>query len=1134
MDRTTETLRSPNFAFLEEHEPLLVQYGALAERYVFDDPNTCLIKLRQLAECLANTAAAHAGIYLREEQDFVHVLQRLSDTMVLTTEVCDLFHGLRKAGNQAAHQGVGSRSDALFQLKMARQVAIWFHRTFGNSTNFKPGPFTPPPNPADTEQELRDELDKLRADLAKREQIADSASAQDGAKSQQLAEAEQQARQAYEELEVALSLAQETEQQLNAEREQFQTQLASVQASAASAPSQELLGFIQKSEQASHELDISEADTRRQIDEQLREAGWDADTIGLSFDKGVRPHKGKNLAIAEWPTKKGFADYVLFTGLKPIAIVEAKRRAKDVPAALEQAKVYSRDYVTHADEVMPGGPWDDYQIPFLFATNGRPYLKQIATKSGVWFLDKRRPTNIARALEDWYTPEGLTQLLSQDHDAAEEELRTDPPDYLPLREYQSQAIRAVENAITGGQRQLLLAMATGTGKTRTAICLIYRLIKARRFRRVLFLVDRTALGEQATNNFKDLHLVNNQTFADIYDVKELGDLRPDTETKIHFATVQGMMRRILYPGDETLPIPIDAYDCIVVDECHRGYNLDREMSDTELTFRDERDYISKYSRVLDHFDAVKIGLTATPALHTTELFGTPVFEYSYRKAVIDGFLIDHEPPLRIITKLAQDGMTWQIGEEMEVYEPKTGQLDLINVPDEVNIEIEEYNRRVVTENFNRAVCGELVRHIDPTLPGKTLVFCATDQHADLVVTILKDAFQKQYGSIEDDAVVKITGAAYKPSKLIRQYKNERLPNVAVTVDLVTTGIDVPEIENLVFIRRVKSRILYEQMLGRATRLCPEIDKETFRIFDAVDLYSCLEDVINMRPVTPNPNIKFATLIKDMEKVQDDTILQDLKEQLLAKLQRKKRTFEKSDRDEFVTATGMEPDELINKIRESSPEEIVTWFVGQDGAADFLDRVTAGGGSKYVISHHEDEVRIVEHGYGDGKKPEDYLESFGDFVKSNLNEIPALMVVTQRPRELTRQQLKELKLLLDREGYTETNLRTAHRDVSNQDIAASIIGYIRQVALGCPLVPYNERVRLAMDKIQTSRQWTGPQRKWLDRIGKQLLVETVVDHEALDRGQFGVQGGFNRLNKVFDGQLDHVLGEIQDAVWTDSA
>jgi type I restriction enzyme R subunit len=195
---------------------------------------------------------------------------------------------------------------------------------------------------------------------------------------------------------------------------------------------------------------------------------------------------------------------------------------------------------------------------------------------------------------------------------------------------------------------------------------------------------------------------------------------------------------ILFPSEENDVPPVDQYDCIVVDECHRGYLLDRELGDTEFQFRDENDYISKYRRVLDHFDAVKVGLTATPALHTTEIFGRPVFQYSYREAVIDGTLIDYEPPVQIVTKLAEDGMHWKAGDKMAVYNARAQTLDTVVLPDEVDLDIESYNRRVVTENFNRVVCAQLAEHIDPNLDGKTLIFCATDNHADLVVRVLKE------------------------------------------------------------------------------------------------------------------------------------------------------------------------------------------------------------------------------------------------------------------------------------------------------------------------------------------------------------------------------------------------------------
>jgi type I restriction enzyme, R subunit len=163
-----------------------------------------------------------------------------------------------------------------------------------------------------------------------------------------------------------------------------------------------------------------------------------------------------------------------------------------------------------------------------------------------------------------------------------------------------------------------------------------------------------------------------------------------------------------------------------------------------------------------------------------------------------------------------------------VYNVRQGQLNLFTTPDEIQLDVEAFNRKVITESFNRVVCEYLAQELDPSSRQKTLIFCVNDDHADLVVAQLKRAFQNQYGSIDEDAVIKITGNADKPLQLIRRYKNERLPNVAVTVDLLTTGIDVPDICNLVFLRRVNSRILYDQMLGRATRLCETIAKESFR------------------------------------------------------------------------------------------------------------------------------------------------------------------------------------------------------------------------------------------------------------------------------------------------------------------
>ena len=631
------------------------------------------------------------------------------------------------------------------------------------------------------------------------------------------------------------------------------------------------------------------------------------------------------------------------------------------------------------------------------------------------------PTTTPAALDGWYSPEGLAKELAKDVPAAETRLATEPPDYLPLRDYQIDAVRAAERAIAGGKRTALLAMATGTGKTRTAIGLVYRLVKSGRFRRVLFLVDRTALGEQAGNAFKDVPIEQLQSFTEIYDVKELGDLDLDPDTRVHIATVQSLMMRLLYPAEGDEPIPVDTYDCIVVDECHRGYNLDREMTDAELDLRSEADYISKYRRVIEHFDAVKIGLTATPALHTTEIFGEPVFDYSYRRAVIDGWLIDHDPPLRISTRLAREGIHWATGETVPLFDPALGQIELFRTPDELDFEVEHFNRQVITESFNRVVCDELAKHIDPDLPGKTLVFCATDQHADMVVHLLKAAFEDRYGSLDDDAVVKITAAADRPLQLIRRYKNEHDPRVAVTVDLLTTGIDVPEITNLVFMRRVRSRILYEQMLGRATRRCDEIGKESFRIFDAVDLYAILENVSSMRPVVPGPETTFGLLVDLIGKAGGEARAEEFYTQLVAKLQAKKRMLDEHHAGEIRHHTGGTAEQLVRAHPRHGARRRRQVARRAPDAGRLPRRRTASQARSSSSPTTRMKSSPSTRGWGEYERPEDYLDAFAAFVRSNMNQIPALVAVVQRPRDLTREQLRELLLALEEKGFTERGI-----------------------------------------------------------------------------------------------------------------
>ena len=1148
---------------------MLLRLCVGAERNYHDDPNTTVIKLRQFGEALVKHLAAVFDITAYAEQSQGELLKTLQVRRLIDRNVADLLHFLRKEGNLAAHQFETTPAQAKSALKIARELALWFHRSFGkdDAKSFKAGAFQEP-----VAVDLQARLAEMSSALNMKVAEARAAYVVAEAERQRRVDAESKANANAEEKALWEQLAQEEEQERLRLTSAFETRLAAIQVQATQRTAAEASTIAGAIAGASQAIALDEAETRAIIDTQLIAAGWLADSETLRFSKGCRADAAKHQAIAEWPTAEGPADYVLFNGLTPLAIVEAKKYGSDVSGVITQAERYSEHYQIQADEKLPQPPgvpqpfpgWFHgqdqngtqhyYRIPFVYATNGRPFLQQLQTKSGIWFRDVRQASHHARALLGWHSPDALKKLLEADTARSEEKLQAEPFSYLSLRDYQVRAVQAVEASIANGQRECLVAMATGTGKTRTVIGLIYRLLKSRRFNRILFLVDRTSLGEQAQNAFKDMRLEQNQVFTEIYDVKELGDITPDSATKVHVATVQGMVRRIFgdcgYGGE----IPIDRYDFIVVDEAHRGYILDREMGEGELEIRSEADYISSYRRVLDHFDAVKVALTATPAQHTVDIFGRPVYTYSYREAVIDGWLVDHEPPIRLITLLAKQGIHFDKGELVQVVKTANGTVDTATLPDELDFEIDAFNRLVITPAFNGVVCDELARQIDPTGEQKTLIFCANDHHADLVVKLLKEALEKVWGALDDKTVMNITGRTDRPNKAILRYKNERLPCIAVTVDLLTTGVDVPRICNLVFLRRVRSRILYEQMLGRATRPCPEIDKEVFRIFDAVDLYTALDPVNTMKPVVQSISIPLAQLFDEItdEKshrtpgsTENRSHADDVKDQIVVRIRGLLRRALKclKDRPELKDAldllepiAGVSLKDWPEALKKADTARITALIKATPQLIKLLEGLQLGGsgGFAQVISTHDDELVSVESGYGKARKPEDYLDAFRQFIADNRNRIAALNIAVTRPMELTREHLKQLKLALAENEFNEAAVRTAWREAKNEDIAASIIGYVRQMALGSPLIPFEARVDRALKKILARRNWPLPQKKWLERIAKSVKHDLVLDAQTFEQPAFRNEGGFKRLQHIFDGKAQTVLDEFENAVWDDAA
>ncbi len=1078
---------SSNFQFLSGDFPLLANIGESAEHYLHTEPPICLGKLRLFGEKVVDVLYEKHGLSFPTENTQHGRLKDLKQKFVLPLPIANLLFAIKDKGNLAVHENKGTVEEASTMLQSAFRVAKWLMQIYGTPTeNIEALAFRLPP--------------------------------------------------AFDAKSVILQLEKDYK-----ELEEKYTQLQAQQA-APKLSLEEAAEIQTKSFALANQMELSEAETRELIDQQLRQAGWEADTVKLKFSKGIRPQEDKNIAIAEWPVGTKKADYALFIGLELYGIVEAKKKGKDVISDLSQAKVYAKAIDDKNGAKLLPGNWNDYKVPFLFATNGRPYHPQLEDKSGTWFLDARKSTNHPNVLKGWYSPNGLKDLLKIDADVANAKLTTEPFNYLKdknglgLRDYQIAAIEAVEEVIKAGEsNKALVAMATGTGKTRTIIGLCYRLIKAKRFKRILFLVDRSILGKQSSDRFKDVVIEDLQTFASIYDIKDLEDKKPDIDTTVHFATVQGMVKRIFYTENDKQIPSVDTYDCIIIDEAHRGYTLDKAMDEDDIDIKDQRDFQSKYKLVLDYFDAFKVGLTATPALHTVEIFGKPVYRYTYRQAVIDGFLIDHEPPHLIKTELNQKGITWEKGQKPKAYDRTSGEVvELDELEDELKIEIENFNKLVITESFNRVVMQQLVKELDPEGKEKTLIFAATDEHADLVVKMLKQAFEAAGIEVDDDAIKKITGSVYNAQGEVTKFQNELNPNIVVTVDLLSTGVDVPEICNIVFLRRIKSRILYEQMLGRATRRADHIGKETFKIYDAVRLYEALEDFTDMKPVVAQPTATFEELVADLEKATKEEKLKKQIEEIIAKLQRKKNRVKENGQAKFQYLSGGKTiEDFIAHLQSLNPMDAASVLQDKKSLFRFLDEMK-GVPAVQLISEHLDKYVATDRGYGKGVKPEDYLGSFKQFILENQNSITALQIICTRPKDLTRKALKELLLELDAQGYTVPKLKTAWKESKNQEVAADIIAYIRTLALGDSLISQEERIKKAMQQVKAVKNWSKVQLNWLERIEKQLLKESILEKEAFDLEPFKADGGYPRLNKIFENDLDNVIETINQNLYTQTA
>ena len=889
--------------------------------------------------------------------------------------------------------------------------------------------------------------------------------------------------------------------------------------------------------------DSNEARTRQAfIDKALRRAGWGPI---VPFQPGGQYDHG---SVEEYPTKTGPADYILFHEGKALACVEGKRIRIGPQNVLQQAKRYARGFQE--------GPYSfgEYHLPFIYSTNGKI----------IWFQDLRDPLNLSREVAAFHTPEALMEMLNKDQAAARDWLKDNEIDNKYLWPFQIEAIEAIEQAIINRRRHMLVAMATGTGKTVTIVNLIYRLMKSGYAKRVLFLVDRRALAAQAVTEMAGFEAEPGLKFDQCYEVysqkirrEDLDvdtkfdpkllppDYLTDPDTKhsfVYVSTIQRMQINLF--GDEGMfrapsgdqdddsdaskqDIPIHAFDVIIADECHRGYTAQEE---------------SKWREVLMHFDGIKIGLTATPAAHTKAFFKEIVYRYDYERAVREGFLVDYDA-VAIQSDITVNGAFLEEGEEVGLINTKTGQLRFEILEDEKELPAPTTETDWTAPDRNRKIVQEIKKYIldhEEQLDHfpKTLIFAQNDiehiSHCNRLVEILREEFNRG-----DDFVQKITGSPSvdRPLQRIREFRNRTNPGIVVTVDMLSTGVDVRRIENIVFLRPVKSRILFEQMMGRGTRRCPGIHKSHFTVFDCFN-GTLLEYFRKTTGITAEAPVKATKPIREIIRAIADNEDRQYNIRVLSKrLHRISKNITQEGRLQFNYILSCDIAEfartLPRRLDQNWEQTIRT--LQSETFLDLCEKyprpkkkfLRANGAVDYVNS------RVIFRAK-DGRElgPHDYLQEFEEFVKENPEHIEALEILLSRPREFDTRQLKALRDTLATkpddlvDKFTEENLRRAH----DKELA-DIISIIRHAATGGELLTAERRVDKALMKVKSDRAFTEEQEKWLALIRRHLIENLLLEKDDFDYLPIFAREGasWGKLNRVFEGDLETIIREINQAI-----
>ncbi len=918
-------------------------------------------------------------------------------------------------------------------------------------------------------------------------------------------------------------------------------------------------------------METPEQKARAVIDRLLIEAGW-----VIQDRKDFNRTAALGVAVREFPLPAGEADYLLFVDGKAAGTIEAKPEGTTLSVVLEQSEKYTGrlpDFLT---------AWGT-PLPFNYESTGTETL----------FTDQRDPKPRQRRLFAFHKPETLKDWLEQP-DTLRRRLQQFPPlDPVGLRDCQIEALHGLERSLGRDNPRALIQMATGAGKTFTACSFSYRLIKHAKARRILFLVDRNNLGDQTYREFSEFQPRGSAyRFTDEYVVQPLHGRRIEPNAKVVITTIQRLYAMLRgkeleeedeeasgferWQGMETLPeevaynpdVPIETFDFIVVDECHRSiYGLWRQ--------------------VLEYFDAHIIGLTATPSAHTLGFFNQNlVSEYPYERSVADGVNVGYEI-YRIKTRVSEEGGVIKGSEDgfvVPVRDKRTRKVryealdrDLPYKPDDLDRAVLNPNQiRAVLKGFKDRVFTDLFPERSGEWLPKTLIFAKDDSHAEDIVHIAREVFGEG-----NDFVKKVTYRAENnnPKSIIKAFRVEPMPRIAVTVDMIATGTDIKPVEILIFMRDVKSEGYYEQMKGRGVRSIPVAelqqvtpDAHTKTRFILVDAVGVTESKKNAsQPLERKRTVSFEKLLEHVAMGQRD---EDALSSLAGRLAALDAQLEPDEREQIMEVSGgkspahlasdlikaIDPDVQREAVIEqhgehATPEQekaVVTALL-DDACAPFNNpelrqRLVNIKRRKdtYIDETTPDEVTAADY---DVRNAEQTIRSFKAFMEENRDTLTALQIIYNQPygkQKLTYAAIRDLvRALRDNKPYLAVStvwqaykrLDAAHvRGAPVDDQLTEAVSLVR-FALGQveTLEPFGvavqQRFNLWLGREKNlGREYTPEQQDWLRTIAKYIEANAEISPQSfMEAPGFTDKGGLIKARQLFGDLFPNLLHELQEAL-----